>query len=219
MLPTGNFDLKTQWWSLRDCFWRQVSSLPGDLTGDLGDAQSAAAAVAAALVQHSQNSLYPPDQAVYPSRAPEASASHPHSGDRRSSSRMHSSCNSAHSQTLQPCRSIAQEASELRQIGLERAGEELDGQEAAPLGLLDALRMASALEDFLRMLGLHEQLHVIPSSQLLGACKGPQAASREAVDSDDACIEPAATGAISPARQLHMQRVLPSGRNVALSVS
>ncbi|KAK9831611.1 hypothetical protein WJX74_002556 [Apatococcus lobatus] len=91
-----------------------------------------------------------------------------------------------------------------------------DGQELAPLGAQDALRVASALEDFLRMLGLHEQLQVIPSSCLLGACRRSLQADRE--PKEGAPSESDAP-AITSGRQLHVQRVLPSGRSVALSVS
>lgn len=86
------------------------------------------------------------------------------------------------------------------------------------MGALDVLRVASALEDFLRMLGLHEQLQVIRSSSLLGACKGSPSAGGEGEHSLAEGGEHSSS-VTSPGRQLHVQRVLPSGRSVALSVS
>ena len=93
-----------------------------------------------------------------------------------------------------------------------------EGREEAPMGALDVLRVASALEDFLRMLGLHEQLQVIRSSSLLGACKGSPSAGGEGEQSLAEGGEHSSS-VTSPGRQLHVQRVLPSGRSVALSVS
>lgn len=92
------------------------------------------------------------------------------------------------------------------------------GLELAPLGAQDALRVASALEDFLRMLGLHEQLQVIPSRHLLGVCRSRLPADHEQSNDVHAPVEEDAP-AFSSGRQLHVQRVLPSGRSVALSVS
>lgn len=92
------------------------------------------------------------------------------------------------------------------------------GLELAPLGAQDALRVASALEDFLRMLGLHEQLQVIPSRHLLGVCGSSLPADHEHSDGAHAQAEEDVP-AFTSGRQLHVQRVLPSGRSVALSVS
>ena len=102
----------------------------------------------------------------------------------------------------------------------DAAGTDLgrQGLELAPPGAQDALRVASALEDFLRMLGLHEQLQVIPSRHLLGVCGSSLPADHEQSNGAHAPAEEDVP-AFTSGRQLHVQRVLPSGRSVALSVS
>ncbi len=167
----------------------------------------------ATFLQHSQSGHYSPNQA-----GPSGT-----SFEREHQPSLGAPCNHGFTRPgFCPCSSQADvhcldEASiELREIGARRE----DGRESGPLGALDALRVASALEDFLRMLGLHEQLHVIPSSRLLGSCKGALAVPQESSDSEPARNECRGDMAdLNAGRQLHVHRVLPSGRSVALSVS
>ena len=188
----------------------QGPSEASPLSNDEG--HSAEEAAAASFMEHSQSRLYPADQAEPSSRSRvgEPSTAHP------THSRCRDGCRLLPPHNMLSGDECPDEASiELREIV---AGRD-DGRQSNSLGALDALRVASALEDFLRMLGLHEQLHVIPSSRLLGTCKSAIATCPESSDREPACSSSSLEDSINAGHQLHVHRVLPSGRRVALSVS